>query len=263
MSFLPDNYQAPRSSNYYMKLVEGENRIRIMSRPVLGWEDWKDNKPVRFTMDKKPAKPFDPKKPVKHFWAFVVFNQNEEQIQILHVTQASIRKSIEALCKDTDWGDPYAYDLKIMKTGEGVDTEYAVNPVPHKPVDQFLITCFDERPCYLEALFDNGDPFSQEWGPDKRTPRATGSSDSKVVSIKEEKSFTSAEASKFVNKKTITEKEAAELVAVLSKCSEEYVLSVHDFMKKHGIAQYGDLTREVYDRILAKGIEEKNKQERK
>jgi len=255
MSFLPQDYQAPKSNNYYMKLVEGENRIRIMSRPILGWEDWKDNKPIRYKMDQKPAKSIDPKRPVKHFWAFIVFNCQEEQIQILQISQASIRKSLESLCKDSDWGDPYGYDIKIVKTGEGVDTEYAVNPVPHKPVDQFLINCFNERPCYLDALYTNSDPFSSEWGPENRTPRATG--ESKIVNIQEEKPhFSKAPASQ----KKVTEQEASELAALLANCSEEYVGSVRDFMSKHGISKYSDLTKEVYDKMIIKAKSETKRQ---
>lgn len=172
MDFLPQDYEAPKSSSFYMKLNEGENRFRIMSRPILGWEDWQDKKPVRYRMDDKPAKSFDPKKPVKHFWTFIVFNYREEQIQILQITQATIRKSLEALCKDRDWGSPFAYDIKIMKTGEGVDTEYSVNPVPHKPVDEYLVQCFKDRPINLEALFIGADPFDGKW--EKYTPLAVG-----------------------------------------------------------------------------------------
>lgn len=163
MNFLPENYEAPKSSGFYLKLQEGENRIRILSEAVIGWEDWIDKKPVRFRMNNKPLKSFDPKKPVKHFWAFVVYNHNEDQIQIMQITQSSIRKSLESLCKDGDWGAPYFYDIKIMKTGDGIDTEYAVNPVPHKPIDQSILDRFHERKCNLEALFDNADPFSPEW----------------------------------------------------------------------------------------------------
>ena len=88
MSFLPQDYTSPKSFNNYMKLQEGENKIRILSRPIIGWEDWLNNKPIRFRMSEKPAKPVDAKKPIKHFWAFVVWNYAEEQIQILHLTQA-------------------------------------------------------------------------------------------------------------------------------------------------------------------------------
>ncbi len=163
MNFLPENYEAPKTSSFYLKLAEGENRVRILSAPILGWEDWHDKKPVRYRFDNKPNKSYDPKKPVKHFWSFIVFNYNDEQIQIMHVTQATIRKSIESLCRDKDWGAPFTYDIKIMKTGEGVDTEYAVNPVPHKPTDEYIISSFKDRPCNLEAVFDNTDPFSREW----------------------------------------------------------------------------------------------------
>jgi hypothetical protein len=130
-----------------------------------------DKKPVRYAFESKPNKSFDSKKPVKHFWAFIVFNYNDEQIQVMQVTQATIRKSIEALCKDKDWGSPYLYDIKIMKSGEGVDTEYSVNPVPHKPVDPYIVSCFNEKRCNLDAIFTNEDPFSQEWN--TFTPLAT------------------------------------------------------------------------------------------
>ncbi len=172
MSFLPDNYEAPKaSSNGYFKLQEGENRIRIMSAPVMGWEDWENKKPIRFRMENKPKASIDPKKPVKHFWAFVIFNYAAEQIQIMQVTQATIRRSIEGLCKDTDWGTPYGYDIKITKSGEGVDTEYVVNPVPHKPLDPYIVKCFNERPVNLEALFTNEDPFAP--GYESYTPMGT------------------------------------------------------------------------------------------
>jgi hypothetical protein len=163
MNFLPLDYQAPKSTSFYMKLQDGENRIRILSKPIMGWLDWQDKKPVRYRMEKKPAKSFKEEMPLRHFWAFIVFNYAAEEIQILEITQATIRKTIESLCNDKDWGAPFAYDIKIVKTGEGKDTEYAVNPVPHKPVDPYIIQCFKERPCALDALFQGSDPFSKEW----------------------------------------------------------------------------------------------------
>lgn len=168
MSFLPEGYSAPKSSNNYMKLEDGENRVRILSAPILGWEDWVDNKPVRYKMDQKPAKSSDPKKPLRHFWSFIVWNYMEERIQIMHLTQATIRSNIEALCKDAEWGDPFFYDIKIIRKGEGVDTEYMVNPLPHKPLNQEIKNKFHESPCNLEALFMGGDPFSTEW--ERHTP---------------------------------------------------------------------------------------------
>lgn len=186
MEFLPTNYETPKASNNYLKLLDGENRIRILSKPIIGWEDWKDSKPIRYRLEEKP-KPFDPKKPVKHFWSFIVHNVMEDRIQIMHVTQATIRRSLEALVRDPDWGAPYNYDIKINRSGEGMDTEYHINPVPHKKVEDRVIQMFKETPCNLDALFVGDDPFA-EWASytpifseDKPQPKAE-KSDGKVAS---------------------------------------------------------------------------------
>lgn len=163
MNFLPQDYKSPKVGGHYMKFQDGENKFRIMSAPILGWEDWIDKKPIRYILDEKPAKPHDPTKPLKHFWAFIVFNYVTEQIEILHITQASIRNSIESLCNDVDWGSPFTYDIKVTKKGQGKDTEYSVNPAPHKPLEPYIRDCFNERKCNLNALFDNADPFAVGW----------------------------------------------------------------------------------------------------
>lgn len=160
MNFLPDNYEAPRGASSYMKLQEGENKFRILSQPILGWEDWDDKRPVRYRFDAKPAKSIDANRPVRHFWSMVVWNYATEQVQILTITQATIQKQIQALCKDEDWGAPYFYDMKILKSGEGKETKYQVNPVPHKPTAAHIVKAFNERPIDLEAIFENADPFA-------------------------------------------------------------------------------------------------------
>lgn len=162
MDFLPQDYEAPKQNNHYMKLEEGENKIRILSKPILGWEDWKDKKPVRFHFNEKPKNPVDSTKPIRHFWAFIVYNYAKDEIQILHVTQSMIRKGIEALCRDSDWGSPHAYDLKITKKGEGMNTEYSINPVPHKPISEEIKRKFKDKKCNLDALFTNADPFAND-----------------------------------------------------------------------------------------------------
>ncbi len=157
--FLPEDYIAPVSNGSYMKLEDGINKIRILSCPELGWEDWKDKKPVRFRMDEKPERWVDPKNPGKHFWMVIIWNYKNKSIQILKITQVSIRKAIEALIKDSDWGMPFFYDIKITRNGESYNTYYDVNPSPHKPIDPDIQKAFDETPCNLEALFDGNDPF--------------------------------------------------------------------------------------------------------
>lgn len=163
MSFLPQNYQAPKnSSDGYMKLQTGENKLRILSAPVVGWEAWSNNKPLRYRMDDKPVST-DKEKPVRHFWAMIVWNYNEEKIQIFNVTQATIRNCLEALSNDEDWKEPFFYDIKIIKTGEKMEVEYMVNPLPHRAVRQDIINAFNAKRANLEALFDNLDPFDTCW----------------------------------------------------------------------------------------------------
>lgn len=157
--FLPDDYDVP-SDNKYLKFQSGDNKFRIMSKPVIGWEDWKDKKPFRFHMNAKPAKPFDLAKPIKHFWAMVVWSYDQEKILILEITQQGIQKKIKALSSDVDWGDPMTYDIKVTKSGAGMETEYEVHPVPHKPVPEDVKTCLADLTIDLNQLFTGGDPFN-------------------------------------------------------------------------------------------------------
>jgi len=159
--FFPSDYSPPKStSTKYLKLQEGENRFRILSQPIFGWEDWVDNRPMRYRIDQKPPRPSNPKMLIRFFMSMIVWSVTTEQIQIFHVTQATIRTAIENLCKDPEWGSPFTYDLKVLRKGEGKDTDYLVSPVPHKPIHEYIIEQFYETPIYLDALYDSGDPFA-------------------------------------------------------------------------------------------------------
>jgi len=240
MRFLPENYQAPKNHNRYMKLQDGENKIRILSQPILGWEDWIEKKPMRYRMDEKPMAPHDPKKPVKHFWAFIVWNYLEEKIQILHVTQASIRNRIESLCKDEDWGDPYFYDIKIIRKGEGIDTEYEINPLPHRDLNPRILNEFEDTPCYLEVIFENGDPFAADL--QNRTPSALGQ--------KKENSSESC----------ITDEQKNQLKEIFSQCEPDYYNQLIKKLKDSSakIDSLDKLPAHLYERI--KAAAENNKQ---
>lgn len=237
MSFLPDNYESPQSSGYYMKLQQGENKIRILSKPVIGWVDWENNTPIRYRMDKKPASSFDVKKPIKHFWAFIIWNYNDEQIQVLNITQATVMKGIEALSKDSEWGAPFHYDLKITKKGSDLKTEYIISPLPHKPIGDYVKSQFMERRCNLDALFDGTNPFDKSW--DEFTDG---------VFEKEEEA----------NLDCIGKAEIGELKAILKDCSKEYVDSLKETLKKlTGSSKLEDIPTSYYDKILAAATKKK------
>lgn len=156
--FLPEGYEQPQTGGNFMKLQDGENKLRILSKPIVGWVDWKDKQAYRFPMKQKPEKPLG-KDPIKHFWAFIVWNYNAQSIQILEITQQTIQTAIGNLSKDEDWGAPFDYDLKIIKKGKDLQTEYTVTPSPKKPVPDEIQKAGLDKPCYLEAMFSGADPW--------------------------------------------------------------------------------------------------------
>lgn len=167
-SFLPTGYSVPTSSasGNYMKIKPGDNRIRVLSdMPLTGWEYWNtSDKPVR--LKKKPeTTPADIRinpesgkpEPVKHFWALLVWNYENKQIEILQVSQASIQNQLAELSTQEDWGHPKQYDLKINKTGEKLTTKYSVIPTPHKALSADIEKALAENKIELEKVFfENG-----------------------------------------------------------------------------------------------------------
>lgn len=158
MDFLPENYETPQGAGAYMKFQQGDNKFRILSKPVIGWLDWKDKKPYRFGFKNKPEKPLGDQA-IKHFWAMLVFDYTDQGVKILEITQSTIQKAIENLAKDEEWGSPHEYDLKVSKKGQDKQTEYNVTPSPKKPISEEIKKAATDKPVNLEALFKDKDPF--------------------------------------------------------------------------------------------------------
>ena len=179
MSFLPKNYEVPASEGNYFKFEQGENRFRIMSKPILGMEYWvtdpKDKTKrlpkrvemgVNIPVDEIEINPKTGREDLpKHFWAMVIWNYKLEKAQILEITQKSIQRTLTGLSKDDDWGDPLSYDVVVEKTGEKLETEYQVRPKPKKEMDAGIVQMVKDMDIKLEVLFEGGDPFK----PDKIT----------------------------------------------------------------------------------------------
>lgn len=143
----------------YMSLKNGENKIRLLCKPIQGWEQWNKDKKV-FRYREQPTEIMDEQKPPYKFASFIVWNYNESKIQILNIKQSGILKAIGVLSKDANWGAPFFYDLIISRQGEGKTTRYNVIPVPPKDVSNEIIQAFINKPIYLDALYDGKDPFS-------------------------------------------------------------------------------------------------------
>lgn len=167
--FLPESYkEIPAGPSDYMKFEDGANTFRVLSSAIVGYEYWNtNNKPVR-SREKWETIPSDIKVDkdgkirIRHFWAFVVWNCDKKQIQILEITQKTIMQDMKALVDNPKWGDPKGYDITVTRTGEGYDTEYSTMPNPHSAVEQSVLDEYAKKAIKLEALYEGGNPFEAQ-----------------------------------------------------------------------------------------------------
>jgi hypothetical protein len=174
MGFL-DGIQEVKSSGdsggNYMKLQAGANQFRIVGsgddkpnpgfiQGMLGWSTNSEDKrqPHRWRIGDKAPLNFAERP--KEFFAMLVWNYKESRIQILELTQAGLKRELMALASDKeDWGDPRKYDISITKSGEGLETTYAMTPKPPKPRADEINEAVKNLKVNMEALYDGEDPF--------------------------------------------------------------------------------------------------------
>jgi len=175
--FTPDKFAESQVGNY-MKFEDGQNRIRILEKPITGyvyWEDAEGNLVPKNEMAGKGGKPVRVKSwegltnaqrgAMKGFAAMVVWNYKAEKVQILEVKQVGIMNALEALSLSKSWGDVTSFDIVITKTRTGInptDVEYSVMPEPKEPVSKEIKEAYKEAHIDLEALYRGEDPFGVE-----------------------------------------------------------------------------------------------------
>lgn len=175
MSFLPDNYEPPKDKSNYMKFDEGENKFRVLSHAIVGWEYWiqdgKARKPIRVkTWDELPPEQQSPASQEttdapKFFWAFVVLNRQTNDIQILEIGQRGIQKQIEKFVKNKAWGDPKKYDIIVNKERTGSDAKnvkYFVLTEPPTELETGVMDVYRAMNINLNALYEGKNPFQTE-----------------------------------------------------------------------------------------------------
>lgn len=144
-----------------MKLEKGENRFRVLSDAVVGYEWWEDTdngrKPTRVKTFEEAVK--SGVEPLKEFWAFAVWNNATQRVEVLEITQKSIMRSLHSLTLDEDWGDPKQYDVVVTRSGEGLETKYSVTPKPAKKLDSSVLEAYESSEIDLESLFEGKYPM--------------------------------------------------------------------------------------------------------
>ncbi len=172
-NFLPENYSIPEGQSNYYKFTEGENRFRVLSSAIVGWELWVGGKPIRRKekteflseqLDKADINKFTNKKKIPQaFWAFTAYNYQTRKIEILEVIQVTIMRGMRDYLKDEDYGeDPKKYDFIVVRDESGEKTEYRVKAKPPKELDAGIVRLVKDTNINLQALFEGKDPFKQE-----------------------------------------------------------------------------------------------------
>lgn len=176
-AFFPKNYTVPDKSKQFMKLALGDNEIRILSSPMLGYVLFStENKPIRkqfhlgdFT--KSEMIEFKAKKNEdgsyegsRHFWIMLVWDFQENIPRILEITQTGILKSLFSYTEMEKWGDLRKFNVIINRVGSGkTDTEYAVTPNPHEELNPAIVaeinTLVETGMLDLEAIWRGEYPF--------------------------------------------------------------------------------------------------------
>jgi hypothetical protein len=171
------NYLNPSSVSEGDKL-----RITFLGDDSLaGWQCWatsSDGKriPLRFAAEPTPddiktraaeeGATADPSE-CKAFYAFAVWNYDDERVQVFQFHQTGIAAPIiEALSDEEIEAEPGAYDFIIKASGSGMDKRYSVTPMPGKRRQPKIESQVDaawqkvvEAGFDLKALLMGGDPF--------------------------------------------------------------------------------------------------------
>lgn len=166
-NFLPNEYNVPQPASNYMRFEEGTNKFRVLSSAIVGYEYWNtDTKPIRskepWSLIPKDIKINDDGSyRINHFWAFVVWNYQENSVQILEITQATIQRAMKIKIDNRN-GDAKGYDFIVTRTGKGLLTDYDVDVTEASPLAPEIEQAYNARPVNLEALYEGLDPFKTE-----------------------------------------------------------------------------------------------------
>jgi hypothetical protein len=171
--FLPEGYEIPKTPSSYVKFEEGDTKFLPLAGVIVGYEYWTvDSKPVRLTeaptelpANIKRKEDGSPTK-VSPFWAFPVWNYEDERVQILELTQKGIMQTIKSLAENPEWESPVMkYSLTVTRVGKGLETEYSTVPNPAKDIPKEITEAWEEvkkNDFDITRLFVSGDPFNKE-----------------------------------------------------------------------------------------------------
>jgi hypothetical protein len=83
--------------------------------------------------------------------------------KIINLNKTTVLKKFLTYCKAEEYGNPTTYDIRISRTGTGMDTEYELLALPPKAVPKEIATAYAAECANwnLAAMFDGDDPFGE------------------------------------------------------------------------------------------------------
>ena len=130
MGLLEQSYEVPSGGeSRFMRLDAGENRIRILDKPNMGYQYFEENKCIKVAEKNQAA---DGTENLKHFWDVPVWANGK--VMILTITQKTIQNALASLDSSEEWSNLNEYDVIITKSGQSLDTKYQTTPCPKAPV---------------------------------------------------------------------------------------------------------------------------------
>lgn len=157
MSSFSDFYKGAMSSEErkksgsYYKYETGENKFRILSRPVIYFENsqFDENLGICYTGCGFTGKP--------RAKAYVL-DRRTGQIQLADIKTGMLDKLVELESDDEyefDGTFPMRFDMKVNKTGAGKNTEYTYTPSPAvSPVPEDILADLREKKSVEEIVED-------------------------------------------------------------------------------------------------------------
>lgn len=161
----------------FVRLKDGDRvSLRLIAKPIQGWEIFQDGKPRRWRPDE--AQPDDVIVPdgenVRQFAAFIVCEYDAQKpigaVKIWSVTQKSILADMQNIFGGgKHWTD---FELVLTRRGEGLRTTYSLNGV-ERPIEPEVLQFASSSEKYidLDKLYSAENPFVQQ--PPHIVPRPT------------------------------------------------------------------------------------------
>jgi hypothetical protein len=161
--------QSDTTGGDYFKLQDGDKKsVRILSKPIMGYQLFVDGKPQRWAHDEPrpnhvPEVNERDEKP-KKFVAFIVYEYSGQsdagRVKIWEFTQRTVIDQMAMLFKEEHWT---AFELVIARVGKGLDTKYNVTGIK-SPIEDTLLEFASKASEYitLTNLYSGENPFIKE-----------------------------------------------------------------------------------------------------